>query len=145
MQMIILRSYVIVDDINGVMTSLEKTSKALFEWFENNLLKSNVDNVILSFSDAVSVRVYEYGIKISEREKFLGVRFDNELTFEKHITGICEKASTKIYALARIAPHMDLPKRRMVMNVFFQFAVQLLSTDLDVSQLHDKFKNKHAS
>ena len=34
-------SYVMVDDINGVIASLEKTSKVLFEWFENNLLKSN--------------------------------------------------------------------------------------------------------
>ena len=90
-------------------------------------------NVNLSFSDGVSVRVYEYGIRNSEREKLLGVKFDNELIFEKHITGICGKASTKIYALARIASHMDLSKRRMVMNFFFQFAVQLLSTDLYVS------------
>ena len=35
-----------------------------------------------------------------------------------HITDICRKASRKIYVLARIAPHMDLPKRRMVMNAF---------------------------
>ena len=63
-------------------------------------------NVSLSFSDAVSVRVYEYGIKNSEREKLLGIKFDNELTFEKDITGIFGKASTKIYALATIVPHM---------------------------------------
>ena len=103
-------------------------------------------NVNLSFSDGVSVRVYEYGIRNSEREKLLGVKFDNELIFEKHITGICGKASRKIYALARITLQMDLSKRRMVMNVFvFQFEVQLLSTNLDVPQLHDKLKNKHAS
>ena len=103
-------------------------------------------NDILSFSDAVSVRVYEYGTKNIEREKLVGVKFDNELIFEKHITGICGKASREIYALARIAPHMDLSKRRMVMNVFFfQFAVQPLSTDLDVSQSHNKLKNKYAS
>ena len=96
--MIILRGYVTVDDINGVISSLEKASKALFEWFENNFS---------SFSDVVSVRVYEYGIKNSEGENLLGVKFDNELIFEKHITGICGKASTKIYALVRIAPHMD--------------------------------------
>ena len=70
-------------------------------------------NVIFSFSDAVSVRVYEYGIKNSESKNLLGVKLDNELIFEKHITGICGKASRKIYALARIAPHMDLSKRRM--------------------------------
>ena len=66
--------------------------------------------VILSFSGAVSVRVYEYGIKNSEGENLLCVKFANELTFEKHITSICGKASTKIYALARIAWHMDLSK-----------------------------------
>ena len=80
-------------------------------------------NVILSFNDIVSVRVYEYGIKNSEREKLLGVKFDNELTFEKYITGICGKASRKIYALARIALHMDLSKRRMVMNVIFSIRI----------------------
>ena len=47
--MIILRSYVFADDINGVMASLEKASKALFEWFENNLLKSNVDKCQFKF------------------------------------------------------------------------------------------------
>ena len=35
-------SYVLADD-NGVIASLEKASKVLFEWFENNLLKSNAD------------------------------------------------------------------------------------------------------
>ena len=49
----------------------------------------------------------------------LGVQFDNKLTIEKHITGICRKAKRKIYALARIAPYMDLSKRGMVMNAFF--------------------------
>ena len=81
-------------------------------------------NVSLSFSDAVSVRVYEYGIKNSECGKLRGVEFDNELTSEKNITGICGKATTKTYVLARIALHMDLSKRRMVMNVFFFFNLQ---------------------
>ena len=35
--------YVIADDISGLISSSEKASKALFEWFENNLLKSNAD------------------------------------------------------------------------------------------------------
>ena len=79
--------YVIADDINGVKTSLEQTSKALFEWFENNLLKSNADkyHLLVSSSDAVNLRVSEYDIKNSECEKLLGVKFDNKLTFEKHI------------------------------------------------------------
>ena len=74
---------------------------------------------MLTNVNAVNLRVREYDIKNSECEKLLGVKFDNKLTFEKHITDICRKASRKIYTLARIAPYMDLSKRRMVMNAFF--------------------------
>ena len=35
--------YAIVDDINGVIESLEKASKVLSECFENNSLKSNAN------------------------------------------------------------------------------------------------------
>ena len=76
----------------------------MFEWFENNFLKSNANkyHLLVSSSDYVNLRGSEY-----------------DITFEKHITDICRKASRKIYALARIAPYMDLSKRRMVMNAFF--------------------------
>ena len=113
--------YVIFDYIKGVIASLQKASKVLFEWLENNLLKSTANkcHLLLSSSDAVGLRVREYEIKISECEKLLGVKFNNKLTFEKHITDICRKASRKIYALARIAQHMHLFKRRIVMNAFF--------------------------
>ena len=85
--------YVIADDINGVIKSIEQTSKPLFEWFENNLLKSNADkcHLLVSSSDAVNLTVSEYDIKNSKCEKLLGVKFDNKLTFEKHISDICRK------------------------------------------------------
>ena len=38
--------YVIADDINGVIASLQKASKTSFEWFENNLLKVMRTNAI---------------------------------------------------------------------------------------------------
>ena len=68
---IIMLQYVIVDDIKGVTGSLEKASKALFEWFENNLLKSNADkcHLLVSSSDAISKRVREYDIQINKCEK----------------------------------------------------------------------------
>ena len=89
--------YVIAGDINGILISLEQTSKALFEWFENNLLKSNADkcHLLVSSSDVVNLRLSEYDIKNSECEKLLGVKFDNKITFEKHITDIGRKAVGK--------------------------------------------------
>ena len=85
------------------------------------MLKSNANkcHLLVISSDAVNLRVSEYDIKNSECEKLLGVKVDNKLTFEKHITGICRKATRRIYAIARMAPYMDLSKRRMVMNAFF--------------------------
>ena len=58
----------------------------MFEWFENNLLKSNAGkcHLLVSSSDAVSIRVSEYDIKNSECKKLLGVKLDNKLIFEKH-------------------------------------------------------------
>ena len=57
--------YVIADDINDVITSLEKAWKVLFEWFENNLFESNAGkcHLLASSSDAVNLRVSEYNIK----------------------------------------------------------------------------------
>ena len=52
------------------------------------MLKSNAEkfNLLVTFSDAISISVSEYDIKNSECEKLLGVKFDNKLTIEKHIT-----------------------------------------------------------
>ena len=57
--------YAIADDINGVIVSVVKASKALFEWFENNVLKNDGDkgHILVSSSDTVSIRVSEYDIK----------------------------------------------------------------------------------
>ena len=104
-------SYAMADDINGVIASLEKGSKALLAWFENNLLKciGGKYNLLVSSIDTLSIKVSEYDIKNSDCEKLLGVQFDNKLTFEKHIPAISRKANIKTYALTG----------RMVKNVFF--------------------------
>ena len=57
--------YIIADDVNGTITSLEKVSKTLLRCFENNLLKSNADKCYFleSSSDTLNIRVSEYDIK----------------------------------------------------------------------------------
>ena len=44
----------------------------------------------------------------------------NKLTFDCHVSDICEKANRKINALARIAPFININKRRILMNSFFR-------------------------
>ena len=58
-------------------------------------------------------------IENSKCEKFLGVNIDSKLSFEKHLNIICGKARAKISALGRVAPFMNIEKRKMIMNAFF--------------------------
>ena len=52
----------------------EQASNGLFEWFKNNLLKSNADkfDLLVSTNDRVSINVDEFKIDKSYTEKLLG-------------------------------------------------------------------------
>ena len=58
----------------------------------------------------------------SEDEQVLGTTIDSNLTFENHINSICKKASQKLNTLARIAPYMNIQKRR-THEVFHNFSI----------------------
>ena len=52
-------------------------------------------------------------------EKLLGIKVDSRLNFSKHLGDIIKKASRKINALSRITPFMNISKRCIPMNSFF--------------------------
>ena len=56
----------------------------MFEWFKNNILKSNAEkfHLLVSTNDRVSMNVGGFKIDKSDTEKLLGVRFDKKLNFE---------------------------------------------------------------
>ena len=113
--------YMIADNVDDLITSLEQASNALFKWFKNNLLKRNADkcHFLVSTNDRVSMTLDGIKIDKSDTEKLLGVKFDKKLTFDDHISDICKKAGRKISALARVTPYMGIAKKRILMNAFF--------------------------
>ena len=48
-----------------------------------------------------------------------GITIDSKLTFENHINNICKRAGQKLNALARVAPYMNISKRRIIMKSFY--------------------------
>ena len=52
-------------------------------------------------------------------EKLLGVTFDCKLKFNVHLDNVLAKARQKVHVLARIAPCMNISKRKLIMNSFF--------------------------
>ena len=113
--------FIVENNIDNVIASLEQVSDALFNWFKNNRLKNNVDkcHVLVSTNKPVGIKVGDYTIDNSECEKLLGVKIDVNLNFNDHISDLCKKAGRKISALARVTPFMGLSKRKLLMNAFF--------------------------
>ena len=113
--------YACEKDIEAVLIKLEQDSKRLIEWVCYNSLKANPDkfHLLLSSDDTnLLVNVDNYEIFNSNCEKLLGVKFDNKLKFNEHVSGLCKKASQKLHALARIAHYMSTEKRRIIMKAF---------------------------
>ena len=75
-------------------------------------------------SDSVSVKIGNSTIANSTEEKLLGVTLDSKLTFEQHVSNLCQKVSNKLYALSRIAHYMDQAKLRMLMTSFINSQFQ---------------------
>ena len=113
--------FIVENNIENVIASLEQVSENLFNWFKNNRLKSNADKcyVLVSTNKSIGVNIGNYTIDNSECEKLVGVKIDVNLNFRDHISGLCKKASRKISALARVTPFMVLKKRKLIRNTFF--------------------------
>ena len=113
--------YVIGNNTEEVVSELKAITQKLFTWFAQNEMKANLNqcNLLLSATDAFNFEISEIVIRNSNPKKLLGVTFDKKLKFEKHIITICQKANRELNALARLTPYMELGKRRMLMNAFF--------------------------
>ena len=114
--------YVIANNTEDVIENLTNVTQKLFTWFANNQMKANHDkcHLVLSTQEEAIIQIANSTIKCSQSEKILGIILDNQLKFDKHVENICQKASRKLNALARITNCMGLPKRCILMNALFK-------------------------
>ena len=64
------------------------------------------------------VKVGEERIWESIREVLLGLTIDKEVKFTAHLKRICQKASGKVTALARMVKIIPFEEKRLLMNTF---------------------------
>ena len=76
-------------------------------------------NVVISSNEHVPKKLDNIETENSNCERLLGVKIDSKLNFKKHLDGIIIKTSRKINVLSRIAPYMNIGKRRILVNSFF--------------------------
>ena len=110
-----------------------------------NYLKASPDKsqLLLTSKDEASIKIDDTNIKSSSSKKLLGVLINNKITFNNHVSKLCEEASNKLQALARISEYMAKDKLRTIMNTFFssQFAYCPLICMFHNRKLNNRINN----
>ena len=105
----------------SVILQLVNDSKLLCEWFANNGFKANPDKFHLILNENrndIFIEIQQFKIFNSNSQKLLGIKVDNKLSFDDHVRDLCNKASQKLHALARIAHYMQPLQKRIIMKAF---------------------------
>ena len=86
----------------------------------HNFLKANLDkcHAILSTHEDRTIKILTEEMENSPFKKLLGITIDRDLNFDKHVRGLCNKASLKLHALLRISNFMSSHKLKIVMKAF---------------------------
>ena len=105
-------------NVENITHKHENDCNVALEWFANNFMKLNADKCHLLVigqrcDDPVAVTIGSAEVVNSSEEKLLGVHIDSKLSFDHHVSKLCQRASNKPYALARISPYMDHNKLRI--------------------------------
>ena len=74
----------------------------------------------MSCAEATTAMIDGLPIDSSKTEVLLGITIDHELKFDDHVNHLRKKASLKPDALARIAPFMNVSKKRIIMKSFIK-------------------------
>ena len=106
--------------LENVISGLENDSKIIIDWFRNNYMKLNEDKChFMIFGERtyqeVSINIGSCAVNNSKEEKLLGISIDANLSFEKHISNICQKAGNKLFPLSRMSACLGTDKLRLLM------------------------------
>ena len=98
-------------------------------------MKSNTEKcyLMLSTRDSNKIETGNSLVKGSLSEKLLAVKFNHNLTFNKHVKSLCKKANAKLKALVGFVPYMGLVKKKLQMNSFFAAQLNYWPENMDDS------------
>ena len=72
----------------------------------------------MNCAEATTAMIDGLPIDSSKTEVLIGITIHHELKFDDHVNPLCKKASLKLNTLARIAPFMNVCKKRIIMKSF---------------------------
>ena len=116
---------VIAKNRDALLKTLKSESEIAINWFKNNSMIVNPDKFQLMLlhksSTQNSVQKLELANNEIESENMvtlLGVTIDNKLTFDEHISKLCNKASMQLNAIQRLSNYMGSKELEVMLNSF---------------------------
>ena len=111
-------------------------------------MKANYDKfhlLIPYHDDDVYINIGMYIIKGSKSEKLIGIDIDNNLRVDKYDSTLCDKASQKLHALARISKDVSDHKWKVLIKSFVlsQFGYCPLVWMFHRKTLHNRINRLH--
>ena len=105
-----------------VLDNLTHDASKLLHWFKTNSMKANPENSQLMILGKKSYQpqklfVNFFTIDESDEVELLGLTFDKDLNFSKHIDKLCRNAPYKLHALRLIRKYLSLEKAKILGNV----------------------------
>ena len=121
-------TYTVEDDILKLLKTLEKETSTVLNWFKINEMKPNNDKCHLMVHDtnnrSYSSNSYIYldneFLENEDSVKLLGVKIDQNLNFNEHVTNLLKKGNQKLHALMRISKFLSEDKLKLIMKTFIE-------------------------
>ena len=108
-------------NVTSLLETLEKETSTLLEWFKFNEMKPNEDKChlfVVNPAEELSVKLGNETIINSTSVDLLGIKIDDKLNFNEHVTKLCKKGNQKLHALARISKYLSKDKIKVIMKTF---------------------------
>ena len=116
-------TYSIADNVENLLDTLEKESTAVLNWFTMNEMKSNDDKChsIVANADIIYIsHLNDAFIESEDSVELLGVKIDNKLKFNEHVSGLLKKGNQKFHALSRISKFLCKDKLKLIIKTFIE-------------------------
>ena len=110
-------------DFESMATRLEDDISRALDWIRNDRMVANPQTflVILLGLKQNQEFLLEIGnriVEVTRSVKLLGITFDDELKFDKHVKTLCQKVCKKVNAFSRGAPYLDDKKGKILYHTF---------------------------
>ena len=119
-------------------------AKKVTNWFESNFMKVNPDKfqciVFGKYNDLGTFKIGNYEIFPEGDVTILGLHVDSKLTFDVHISHLCQKAGRQIKVLSRLSNTLDQSGKMLLYNSYIECYFNYCSVLWHFCKTSDTFK-----